>query len=285
MSQFEIEELKAQINSLLEKGFIVNSNSPFAAPVLFVKKQDGSLRLCVYYRLLNTNTIKNAFPLPLIDDLFHRIGPAKIFSKLDLMSGYYQIRMDPKDEEKTGFITPFGHYHWRVMPFGVINGPATFQSLMNKILGDCPNVLVYLYDILIYSPNEEQHGKDIKRVLKILRKSNLIVKATKCEFYKKQLKFLGHTLNEKGIQPNDDKIKIIKTWPTPATPKQAMQFMGLCNYYRKFVPKFSKVAAPIISYMSGNSTWTSKQDEAFQILKEKTSFTSNSHITRFHQRI
>lgn len=210
---------------------------------------------------------QNAFPLSLNEDFFLKIGQAQIFSKLDLMSGYYQIRMEPKDEEKTEFITPFGHYHRKVMPFGVTNGPATFQTFMNRIIGESPNVLVYLDDILIFSLTKEQHKKDLKRVLRILQAHQLIVRAEKCEFFKTNLTFLGHTINQKGIKPNLDKIEAIQNWPTPNTPKQAMQFMGLCNYYRKFVPQFSKIASPINSYMSGHVTWEKSQDKAFEVLK------------------
>mmetsp|Transcript_5973 Transcript_5973/g.7268 ORF Transcript_5973/g.7268 Transcript_5973/m.7268 type:complete len:1243 (-) Transcript_5973:294-4022(-) len=269
MSQYETEELKKQIEELLQHGFIQKSSSPFAAPVLFVKKKDKALRLCVDFRLLNLNTIKNAFPLPVIEDLFMKIGNAKIFSKLDLMSGYFQIRMDPKDEEKTAFVTPFGHYHWKVMPFGVVNGPATFQSFMNQILGDTPNVLVYLDDILIYSHTKEEHYKDVQKVLQILRNNNLIAKKKKCEFFKNKLDFLGHTITPNGIVPNDAKIKAIIDWQKPQNAKEAMRFMGLCNYYRKFVQGFSKISSPINEFMAEHCEWGETQDEAFKILKEK----------------
>jgi putative transposase len=269
MSQYETEELKKQIEELLQHGFIQMSSSPFAAPVLFVKKKDKALRLCVDFRLLNLNTIKNAFPLPVIEDLFMKIGNTKVFSKLDLMSGYFQIRVDPKDEEKTGFVTPFGHYHWKVMPFGVVNGPATFQSFMNQILGDTPNVLVYLDDILIYSHTKEEHEKDVKRVLQILRDNKLIAKKKKCEFFKNTLEFLGHTITPNGIVPNDAKIKAIIDWPKPMNAKDAMKFMGLCNYYRKFVQGFSKISSPINEFMAEHCQWGEKQDQAFRILKEK----------------
>lgn len=269
ISQFETEELKKQIEELLRQGFIQKSNSPYAAPVLFVKKKDKALRLCVDFRLLNINTIKNAFPIPLIEDLFMKIGTAKVFSKLDLMSGYFQIRVDPRDEEKTGFVTPFGHYHWRVMPFGVVNGPATFQSFMNDILGDTPNVLVYLDDILIYSHNRKEHERDLKRVLRVLRENKLIAKEKKCEFFKDTLDFLGHTITPNGIVPNDLKIETIVKWKTPQNAKDAMRFMGLCNYYRKFVPGFSKISAPINEFMAEHCSWQEEQEKAFEILKEK----------------
>jgi len=269
MSQHELAELKIQIRHLLDKGFIVESNSPFAAPVLFVKKKDGKLRLCVDYRALNTDTVKDAFPLPIIEDLFHQIGNSKIFSRLDLMSGYHQIRMHPDDEEKTGFNTPFGHYHWRVMPFGVTNGPATFQRFMNNILGDSSHVIVYLDDILIHSADRQQHTKDIIRVLDILRENKLIASAKKCDFYQRRLDFLGHTIDPDGLHPNDDKIKAVTDWPQPTNPKQAMQFMGLCNYYRKFVPHFSKIALPLTDYMSSKCDWGPVQDLAFRLLKDK----------------
>lgn len=269
MSHFEVQELKRQINGLMSKGFIVSSNSPFAAPVLFVKKKDGRLRLCVDYRLLNKHTIRNAFPLPVIDDLFIKIGQAKVFSKLDLMSGYHQIRMDRHDEEKTGFVTPFGHYQWKVMPFGVTNGPATFQTFMNAVLGDCPHALVYLDDILIFSETPKNHEAHLRNVLSILHANKLVVSAKKCEFFATKLDFLGHTIDANGLHPNDVKVQTVLNWPTPTDQKQAMQFMGLCNYYRKFVPQFSKIAAPINSYMSGNSSWSTQHDDAFATLKAK----------------
>lgn len=173
MSQYETDELKKQIEEFLQKGFIEKSNSPFAAPVLFVKKKDKALCLCVDFRLFNLNTIKKAFPIPVIEELFMQFGKAKVFSKLDIMSGYFHIRMEPEDEEKTGFVTSFGHYHWKVMPFGVVNGPATFQSFMNQILGDTSNVLVYLDDLLIYSHTKKEHEKHVKEVLQIiLKKTN-----------------------------------------------------------------------------------------------------------------
>lgn len=269
MTKFETEELKKQINQLLKQGFIKKSNSPFAAPVLFVKKKDKSLRLCVDYRLLNIITIRDAFPIPVIDDLLFKLGNSKVFSKLDLMSGYFQIRMQPEHEERTAFVTPFGQYQWKVMPFGVTNGPATFQRFMNEVLEDCPNSLVYLDDILIHSESKEKHEKDIKRVLNKLREHKLIAKQSKCEFFKNELEFLGFTISDKGIAPNNAKVETIQNWPKPKNEKDAMKFMGLCNYYRRFVANFSKISAPINQYMSKHSKWTEVQDKAWNELKER----------------
>ena len=201
MSAAENVALNKEINELLQQGAIVPSSSPFSAPVLFVKKKDGSLRLCVDYRMLNDRTIRNRFPLPVIDDLIDSLGGARYFSKLDLMAGYHQIRIHPNDEYKTAFSTRSGHYQFRVMPFGLTNAPATFQSFMNHILAPHLHdfVVVYLDDILIYSKTKEEHQRHVKLVLDILKANKLIAKKSKCEFFTKETSFLGFKLSTEGI--------------------------------------------------------------------------------------
>lgn len=270
MSASENIALNQEIEELLKQGAIVPSSSPFSAPVLFVKKKDGSLRLCVDYRMLNDRTIRNKFPLPVIDDIIDSLGGAKYFSKLDLMAGYHQIRIQPGDEFKTAFSTRTGHYQFLVMPFGLTNAPATFQSFMNHILAPYLHqfVVVYLDDILIYSQTKEEHQTHIRQVLDILRAHKLIAKKSKCEFFTNETSFLGFKLSPNGILPLDDKMKVVKDFPTPTTAKSAQSFMGLASFYRRFIPNFSKIASPIIQYMHGKSSWSRPQEMAFATLKQ-----------------
>ncbi|GME75744.1 unnamed protein product [[Candida] boidinii] len=265
----EQEELQVQIAELIEKKFIKPSTSPFNSPILFVKKKDGSYRLCIDYRALNNRTIKNKFPLPYIEDILDRVSRAKIFSKLDLMSGYHQVQIDEKDRYKTAFSTPHGHYEWVVMPFGLTNAPATFQYLMNNVLGNFINkfVTVYLDDILIYSDTTKEHEDHIIQVLKKLREHKLVAKQSKCEFFYSQIKFLGYVIGEGGIQTDPEKIESVKNWTIPKTPKEAMSFIGLTGFYRRFIKSYASVAAPIFDYMNKKSAWTEKQTQAFELLK------------------
>jgi putative transposase len=267
----EHDALKKEIESLLNKGFIVPSTSPYSAPVLFVKKKDGSLRMCVDYRLLNKATIKDKFPLPVIDDLLFGLGNSQYFSKLDLMSGYHQIRIDPADEPKTAFSTRWGHYQWKVMPFGLTNAPATFQAYMNRILEPFLDkfVVVYLDDILIYSKNRRTHRKHVRKVLKTLRKHGLIAKKSKCEFFVQKTTFLGFSLSADGIAPLHDKLPAIRDWKTPTTPTQAHSFIGLVNFYRRFIKHYSTIAGPLHRYIAGKCDWGPKQDTAFRLLKDR----------------
>lgn len=266
----EQEELQVQIAELLEKKFIKPSVSPYNSPILFVKKKDGSYRLCIDYRALNNRTIKNKFPLPFIEDILDRVSQAKIFSKLDLMSGYHQVQIDPKDRYKTAFSTPHGHYEWVVMPFGLTNAPATFQYLMNNVLREYINnfVTVYLDDILIYSDTIEEHENHIVQVLKELRKNKLVAKQSKCEFFYSQIKFLGYVIGEGSIKTDPEKIESVKNWTIPKTPKEAMSFIGLTGFYRRFIKSYAQVASPIFDYMNKKSEWTEKQTKAFEELKQ-----------------
>lgn len=271
MSAAENTALNREINELLKQGAIVPSSSPFSAPVLFVKKKDGSLRLCVDYRMLNDRTIRNRFPLPVIDDLIDSLGGARYFSKLDLMAGYHQIRVHPSDEYKTAFSTRSGHYQFRVMPFGLTNAPATFQSFMNHILSPYLHdfVVVYLDDILIYSKTKEEHQRHVKLVLDTLKANKLIAKKSKCEFFRKETSFLGFKLSTNGILPLHDKVQAVREFPTPTSIKQAQSFLGLANFYRRFIPNFSKIAAPLTQFTSKKSVWSTEQDVAFATLKER----------------
>ncbi|OWB70298.1 hypothetical protein B5S30_g5810 [[Candida] boidinii] len=264
-------ELTKQVGSLLDQGFIRKSTSPYNSPVLFVKKKDGTLRLCIDYRALNNITIKNKFPIPRIDEALDKLGGAKVFSKMDLRSGFYQIRVTDEDVPKTAFSTDRAHYEFTVMPFGLTNAPATFQTMMNTVLGGFIDkfVLVYIDDILIYSKTAEEHEKHIKMVLSKLREHKLVAKKSKCEFFKDKLQFLGFVISKDGIHTDPDKVDRIKNWPTPTSRKQVQSFLGLVGFYRRFIQNHSKISSCLTDYVAKKVEWSKEQDEAFQTLKNK----------------
>eukprot|EP00253_Pinus_taeda_P027426 PITA_27426 len=217
MSVPELTELKIQLQELLDKDYIRPSVSPWGAPVLFVKKKDGTLRMCIYYRQLNKLTIKNKYPLPRIDELFDQVKGATVFSKIDLRSGYHQIRIKEEDIAKTTFRTRYGHYDFVVLPFGLTNGPATFMCLMNSIFHRYLDrfVLVFIDDILIYSRTMEEHHEHLRIVLQTLQEHQLYAKFSKCDFFKEEIQYLGHVITKDGIAVDPEKIKAIMEWPVP----------------------------------------------------------------------
>ena len=211
MAPTELQELKIQLKELLEKGFIRPSVSPWGAPVLFVKKKDGTRRLCIDYRLLNQVTIKNKYLLPLIDKLFDQLNGAKYFTKLDLRSGYHQVWIEPSDVPKMAFCTHFGHYEFLVMPFGLTNAPATFMKLMDTVLRPLLGkfVVVFLDDILVYSHSKEEHLNHLSQVFEALREHQLYAKNSKCEFFKTEIDYLGHIISNEGIRMDPKKVDAI----------------------------------------------------------------------------
>jgi hypothetical protein len=271
MSTPELVELKLQLKEMMDKGYIRPSVSPWGAPILFVKKKDGTLRLCIDYRQLNKTTIKNKYPLPRIDDLFDQLGGASIFSKIDLRSGYHQVRIKDEDIHKTTFRTRYGHYEFVVVPFGLTNAPATFMCLMNNVLSKFLDkfVLVFIDDILIYSKNREEHEEHLRLVLQVLREHHLYAKFSKCDFFQKQVHYLGHVISKEGVAVDPDKIRSIMEWPTPKDVSDIRSFMGLAGYYRRFIKGFSKIGCPITALQKKGIKfiWTSKCEERFQELK------------------
>ncbi|GJS87709.1 putative reverse transcriptase domain-containing protein, partial [Tanacetum coccineum] len=269
----EMLELSNQLKELQEKGFIRPSHSPWGAPVLFVKKKDGSMRMCIDYRELNKLTIKNRYPLPRIDDLFDQLQGACCFSKIDLRSGYHQLRVREEDIPKTAFRTRYGHFEFTVMPFGLTNAPAIFMDLMNRVCKPYLDkfVIVFIDDILIYSKSEEEHEVHLKTILDLLEKEKLYAKFSKCEFWLKEVQFLGHVVNRDGIHVDPSKVESVKNWKTPESSTEIRSFLGLAGYYRRFIENFSKIAKPLTLLTQKNKTyvWGDKQDEAFRILKEK----------------
>ncbi|KAJ9524294.1 hypothetical protein QJQ45_008499, partial [Haematococcus lacustris] len=245
LSPLEYAEVKKQISELLSKGWIRPSSSPYGAPVLFVAKKDGTLRMCVDYRALNSMTVRNRYPMPRIEDLFDKLSGAKIFSSIDLQSGYHQIRITPENIPKTAFRTPFGHYEYLVLCFGLTNAPATFQAEMNRIFSDYINdfVVVYLDDILIYSKSAADHAKHLDLVLKRLREHELYAKLKKCDFNKPEVNFLGHVVCAEGIKVDPSKVKVVAEWPAPTSVSELRSFLGLANYFRRFMQGYSKRVA------------------------------------------
>ena len=271
MSPAELNELKKQLNELIEKEFIQPSKSPYGAPVIFVKKKDGSSRMCVDYRALNKLTIKNKHPLPRIEELLDRLSGARWFSKIDLRSGYHQVRIAPNDVAKTAFRTRYGHYEFKVLPFGLTNAPATFMALMQRVFSQYLDVFVVIFldDILIYSNNRQDHIKHVAAVLQTLREHKLYAKASKCEFFKQRVDFLGYTITSEGITMDVSKVKAIREWPHLKTVRDVRSFLGLAGYYRKFVRDFSKIAAPLTELLKNDVsfTWGDEQRAAFDALK------------------
>ncbi|GJU87105.1 reverse transcriptase domain-containing protein [Tanacetum coccineum] len=269
----EMLELSNQLKELQEKGFIRPSHSPWGAPVLFVKKKDGAMRMCIDYRELNKLTIKNRYPLPRIDDLFDQLQGACCFSKIDLRSGYHQLRVREEDIPKTAFRTRYGHFEFTVMPFGLTNAPAIFMDLMNRVCKPYLDkfVIVFIDDILIYSKSEEEHEVHLKTILDLLKKEKLYAKFSKCEFWLKEVQFLGHVVNRDGIHVDPSKVESVKNWKTPESSTEIRSFLGLAGYYRRFIENFSKIAKPLTLLTQKNKTyvWGDEQDEAFRILKEK----------------
>jgi hypothetical protein len=269
----EMKELSEQLQELLDKGFIRPSSSPWGAPVLFVKKKDGSFRMCIDYRELNKLTIKNRYPLPRIDDLFDQLQGSSVYSKIDLRSGYHQLRVREEDIPKTAFRTRYGHYEFQVMPFGLTNAPAVFMDLMNRVCKPYLDkfVIVFIDDILIYSRNKEEHAEHLTSILELLKKEKLYAKFSKCDFWIEKVQFLGHVIDSKGIHVDPAKIEAIKSWASPTNPTEIHQFLGLAGYYRRFIEGFSKIAKPLteLTQKKKKFDWGEEQESSFQLLKQK----------------
>ena len=272
LSLKERHEVDKTIKELLEKGLIRPSTSPYGAPILFVAKKDGTLRMCVDYRALNKLTVKNRYPLPRIDDLLDQLYGARYFSTLDLASGYHQIGVYTPDIPKTAFRTYLGHFEWNVMPFGLCNAPATFQNAMNNLFGQRIGifVLVYMDDILIFSKTKEDHFKHLDEVLTLLTKHGYHINEKKCAFLQTELKFLGHTISADGLKVDQDKIQVLKTWSPPTDKSGIRSLLGFGNYFRRFIYKYSDMVLPLLNLTKQNTPtiWTPECQKSFEQLKE-----------------
>jgi hypothetical protein len=258
MSTPELKELQLQLEELLKKGYIHPSVSPWGAPVLFMKKKDGTLRLCIDFRQLK----------PRIDDLFDQLKDAKIFSKIDLRSGYHQVRIKDENISKTTFRTRYGHYEFTVVSFGLTNAPVVFMCLMNGVFRDYLDkfVIVFLDDILVYSKTEEEHEQHLRMVLQVLREHQLYAKLSKCSFYQRKIHYLGHIISKEGIVVDPEKVEAIREWSAPRNVVEVRSFMGLAGYYRRFIARFSKIAHPITSLQRKEKKfqWTEECESSFQ---------------------
>eukprot|EP00873_Tetraselmis_striata_P038562 jgi/Tetstr1/458826/TSEL_045209.t1 len=272
MSPAELQEVRSQLEELLAEGWIRPSKSNYGAPILFVRKKDGTLRMCVDYRKLNDLTKKDRTPLPRIDELLDSLHGATTFSTLDLYKGYHQVQIKPEDIHKTAFRTHYGLYEYCVLPFGLTNAPARFQTMMNRILSPYLGkfCVVYLDDVLIYSKTAQEHLEHIRLVLRELQRHHLHIKLSKCSFGRTSVEFLGHIVEAGQIKMDPRKVEAVQQWPVPKTVKDVRGFLGLAGYYRKFIHNFAAVAAPLhdLTKNQPEFVWTPRADAAFRALKD-----------------
>ena len=272
MSQDELRVLKKTLEEDLHKGFIRASSSPAASPVLFAKKPGGGLRFCVDYRSLNAITVKNRYPIPLIQETLDRLSKAVIYTKLDVIAAFNRLRIAEGDEWKTAFRTRYGLYEYLVMPFGLTNAPSTFQHYINDTLRDYLDVFctAYIDDILIYSKSKKEHRKHVKAVLQRLREAGLNIDINKCEFDVTEVKYLGLIVTTSGIRMDPDKISTIIDWSAPTCLRDVQAFVGFANFYRRFIKGFSKIVAPLVAKTKKGTSfvWDASCKRAFQMLKD-----------------
>ena len=267
------QEVNKEVHSMLEKNIIEPSYSPWASPVVLVTKKDGTTRFCVDYRRLNALTRKDAFPLPRIQDVLGTMGGARYFCTMDLASGYWQIRMQDQDKEKTAFVTRQGLFHFKTMPFGLCNAPATFQRVMEKVLMGLQweQCLVYLDDIIIFGPTFEETLQRLHHVLDRLKIAGLKLKAKKCDWFRRSVEYLGHIVSPEGLRCDPKKVEAVLNWPVPSSTKEVRSFLGFASYYRKFLPNFSDIAEPLhrLTRKHVRFIWCKGCQEALELLQEK----------------
>ena len=271
MAPVELQELKVQLQELLDKGLIRPSTSPLSSLILFAKKKDKTLRLCIDYRQLNSVTIKNRYPLSRIDDLFDQLRGARVYSKKDLRTGYHQLRVRETDISKTAFRTRYGHFKFMVMPFRLTNAPAAFMDLMHRVFQPYLDqfVVVFVDEILIYSQSEREHEYHLRIVLQLLRDHQLYSKFSKCEFWLTEVRFLGHVVSASCVLVDPEKVEAVMSWERPKSVFEIRSFLGLVGYSRRFIKNFSRLAAPMmrLTRMEVKFDWDDRCEEAFQELK------------------
>jgi hypothetical protein len=270
-SSREAEVMREYIDAGLKSGQLQPSTSPYGSMALVVLKKDGTPRVVIDYRAVNEITVKNKYPLPLMDELFDRVVNAKWFTKIDLRSGFHQIAIRPEDREKTAFRTRYGSFEYTVLPMGLCNAPGTFMQLMNETFADMldKSVLCFLDDILIFSRTEDEHEQHVRAVLRRLRERKLYAKLSKCEFFQKEVEFLGHRIGADGLRVSPDKISAVKDWPVPSSVTEVRSFLGLANFYRRFVNGYSRLALPMSELTKETVTfrWEKEHQSAFDEIK------------------
>jgi transposase InsO family protein len=271
-------EVFAQIDELHRQGLIEEAQSPWNAPIVCVRKKDGSLRLCVDYRELNRVTVRDAIPLPRMDDALDELAGARVFSTMDLHSGYWQVKVKEEDQPKTAFSVPQrGQFVWKRMPFGLVNSPATFTRLMAAALDKVAwkICLIYLDDVLVWSRTVDEHLQRLQQIFELMREAGVRLKPQKCHFLMKRVSFLGHVVSEAGVETESDKVEAVKSWPKPESKKDIQAFMGLCGYYRRFLRDFSVVAEPLTRLTRKDEAfrWDAAEQEAFDELKRRLTST------------
>ena len=273
MAPVELQEFRVQLQELLDKGFIRPGTSPWEAPILFAKKKDKTLRLCIDYRQLNRVTVKNRYPLPRINDLFDQLRGVRVYSKIDLCIGYHQLRIRKTDILKIAFKTRYGHFKFIVMPFGLTNTPATFMGLMHRVFQPYLDqfVVVFVDEIFIYSQSEWEHEDHLRIVLQLLRDHQLYAKFSKCEFWLTEMRFLGHMVSALDVSVDPEKVEAVMSWERTKSVFKIRSFLGLDGYYRRFIEDFSRLAAPMmrLTRKEVKSDWDDRWEEAFQELKRR----------------
>ena len=266
--------VKEEVQKMLNQGVVRPSSSPWSSPTVLVKKKNGAWRFCVDYRKVNSMTRRDAYPLPRIDATLDALAGAQYFTTLDLASGYWQVELEEDAKKKTAFSTPFGHYEFNVMPFGLTNAPPTFQRLMDCVLaGISPEqCLIYLDDIIVFSQTFQEHLQRLSNVLKEIRKAGLKLQGSKCKFACKEVHYLGYIVSQGGISPDPDKLRAVSAFPAPSNEKQLREFLGLSNYYRRFVKNYSQIAEPLYKLTKKNTKgfqWDAACQQAFDDLKQR----------------
>ncbi|RXN17162.1 Retrovirus-related Pol polyprotein from transposon 412 [Labeo rohita] len=249
----DIEAVRNHLHQLLDAEIIRESESPFSSPIVVVRKKNGDVRLCIDYRKLNLQTVKDSYALPNLEESFSALTGSKWFSVMDLKSGFYQIEMEEADKHKTAFVCPLGFFEFNRMPQGITNAPSTFQRLMERCIGELnlKQALVFLDDLIVFSSTLEEHEERLLRVLNRLKEYGLKLSPEKCKFFQTSVKYLGHIVSTKGIETDPEKIAALKTWPKPNNLKELRTFLGFCGYYRRFIKGYSKMVKPLNELTAG----------------------------------
>ena len=286
MSPRELELLKGELTKLLKLGHIRQSTSPFGAPIFFVEEKTGKMRMVVDYRALNKVTVKNRTALPNILELLDKLKDARVFTKIDLQSGFHLIRVAEEDIRKTAFRTKYGHFEFLVMPFGLCNAPATFQSTMNDIFRELidTSLIVYMDDVLVYSKNHEDHEQHLRQVLSLMREHKLRARVHKCRFLQEEVDYLGYIVGKGQVKVDPRKLEAIRNWPPPRDVHELRSFLGMANTLLRFTHMFAAHAAILSDLLQGKPgkkdklPWTGEHQEAFDKLKELLMSPATLHI-------